>query len=158
MLPWAYLPWFENLLQRHGYFTRGRQPLKFSTDNTLPVYHKDPRFRVQMPLLHRRQHPLRGKVLPDFLVREDDPVTIGWQKEPHHINHWATDAAGAEFRRGKHNDLRLALGNGIGNADLMQSRVRWSARIDVSQVGDITGDDDWFAREQFCLGLHGRCS
>src|SRR5438128_293828 len=94
-----------------------------------------------MPLLHRRRDALRGKVLPDFLVREDDPVSIGWQEEPHHIDHWSTDAADAEFWRGKHDHLRLALCDRIGNADLMQSRVRWIARIDVSQVRDITGDE-----------------
>src|SRR4029450_2100711 len=49
--------------------------------------------------------------------------------------------AGAEFRCGKHNHLRLTLGNRIANADLMQPRVRWIARIDVAQVGDITGDE-----------------
>src|SRR5215510_2327658 len=137
----AYLTWFEHLLQRRGYFTRRRQSFKFSTDYTLPIHHKNPRFRVQTPLLHRRHHPLRGKVLPDFLVLEDDPVTGGWHEPPYHINHWSTDAAGAEFRCGKHNDLWLALRDRIGNADLMQARVWWIAGIDVVQVGDITGDE-----------------
>src|SRR5262245_66075274 len=103
-----------------------------------------------MPLLHRRPRPLCGKVLPDFLVREDDPVTISWQEEPHNIHDRATDAAGAEFWCSKHNDLRLALRDRIGNADLMQSWVRWIARIDVSQVGDITSDEVVAAR--------GRCT
>src|SRR5215510_3999539 len=137
----AYLTWFEHLLQRRGYFTRRRQSFKFSTDYTLPIHHKNPRFRVQTPLLHCRRHPLCSKVLPDFLMREDDAITISGQKEPHHINHWSTDAAGAEFWRGKYNDLRLALGDRIGNADLMQARVWWIAGIDVVQVGDITGDE-----------------
>src|SRR5215831_11452122 len=111
--------WFEHLLQRSRYFMRRRESLKFSPDDTRPIHHKDPRFRGQMPLLHRRRHSLRGKVLPNFLVREDDPGAIGWQKEPHDIHDWATDATSAPLWRGKHNHLRLALRDRIGNADLM---------------------------------------
>src|SRR4029450_9859668 len=104
--------WVEYLQQRRGDFPGRCESLKFRADDALPIHHKNPRFRVQTPFLHRRRYPLRGKVLPDFLVREDDPVAIGWQEQPHHINHWSTDAARAELWRGKHNDLRLALRNG----------------------------------------------
>src|SRR5262245_40954248 len=68
------------------------------------------------------------------------PVAVCREERAHSSHHWPADPTGTELRRGKYDDLRLALRNRIGNADLMGPRVRGIARIDLVQVWHVAGN------------------
>src|SRR5262249_12079138 len=122
------------------------QPLESGPHHPLSIYDENPRLGLQVPLHHRGEERVCRGVLPDLLVREDDPITICREERPYDIHHWPADSAGAERRRGKHDDLRLALRDRIRDADLMQSWIRGIARVDLAQVLHVAGDQVVAAR------------
>src|SRR5712691_4470438 len=73
-------------------------------------------------------------------MNEDNAIPIGREQRPHHIHNWSTDPAGAELGGGKHDHLRLALRDRVGDTGLMQPGIRRLTRIDLAQVTDLTGD------------------
>src|SRR5262245_22787713 len=140
--PWqgARLLLFEDLLQRCFNLTRRCQPLEFGPHHPLPIDDKEPRLGLQAPLRHRGEELVCRSVPPDLLVRKDDAIAIRWEERPHDIHHGPADPTGTELRRGKHDDLRLALRDRIRDANLMEPWVRGIARIDLTQVLHVAGD------------------
>jgi hypothetical protein len=110
----------------------GHESLEFGTDDPLSINHKYPRLRLEPPFFHGRKHFLLGEVLPKFLMRKGHSCSIGWQQSPHNVDHRPAHAAGAESRRSKNDDLRLALLYGVGDANLMQPGIRLGTGIDLA--------------------------
>jgi hypothetical protein len=67
---------YKHLLQGHFQLACGRETFEFAADDPLSIDHKDPWLRMKALLSHRRKELFAGEVLPNLLVRENDPVAV----------------------------------------------------------------------------------
>ena len=65
-------------------------------------------------------------------MREGHSFTVGWKQGPNDVDDRPAHAAGAELRRGKDDELRLPLGDRVGDSNLMQARIGPRAAIDLT--------------------------
>ena len=72
---------------------------------------------------------------------EDDPITVGRDQCPHDIHDGPAHPAGTVSRRREDDHLGLALRDRVGDAMLVQSRIRRLTRIDRPQIVDVTGHE-----------------